>query len=61
MINQTLLSSAKIGTAGGFLTVVLANINTGDLVKTAVMAATGAAVSFLISVLLKYCISRWHK
>lgn len=43
----------KMGTVGGTITIILANINTGDLVKTAVLAAVGAAVSFMVSVLLK--------
>lgn len=61
MNEQTLSGSAKMGTAGGFITVLLMNITADDLIRTAVLAGTGAAVSFFISVLLKYCMSRWRK
>ena len=61
MGDQTYIASAKIGTAGGLITVLLVNITAADVIKTAVMAAIGAATSFFISVLLKYCISRWRK
>lgn len=49
MENSGTFAQAKHGTAGGFLLVLLANINSGDLLKTIVLAATGAAVSYLVS------------
>lgn len=61
MNDQTWLGSAKIGTLGGFITTLLFSIPASDMIKTAVTAAIGAAVSFFMSVLLKYCISRWRK
>lgn len=46
-------SFLKTGTAGGTLTILFANINTDDLVKTVVLAAVGATVSLVVSFLLK--------
>lgn len=42
------------GTVVGTLTALLVSLDLGDLIKTAIMAATGAAVSFGMSVLLKW-------
>jgi hypothetical protein len=50
-------SSVKHGTVGGTLITILGNIAMGDLFKTAVLAAVGAAVSFGLSLLL----NRWIK
>lgn len=50
---------AKYGTAGGIITILIYNINASDIIKTAVLAALGAIVSFIISILLKYCIRKW--
>jgi len=41
------------GTVGGTLLMVAANIQSGDVIKTAVLAIVGAVVSFLVSLLLK--------
>ena len=43
----------KTGTAGGTLTILFANINADDLVKTVVLAAVGATVSLVVSFVLK--------
>ena len=43
----------KTGTAGGTITILFANINADDLVKTAILAAVGAAVSLVVSFVLK--------
>lgn len=53
-------SYTKTGTIGGTLTILLANINSGDLIKTAVLAAVGALVSFMISYLMKELV-KWRK
>lgn len=42
------------GTICGTLMAVAVSVDPADLLKTAVMAATGAAVSFGMSVLLKW-------
>ena len=51
----------KTGTIGGTLTILLANINGSDLLKTTVLAAVGAGVSFCVSLLMKRIVSRWRK
>ena len=50
----------KAGTFGGVLTILLANINSGDVLKTVVMAGVGGAVSFVVSHILKKVV-RWWK
>lgn len=51
----------RAGTVGGTLVIILANIPAGDLLKTAILAAVGAAVSFSVSLLLKVLVRRWRK
>ena len=43
-----------VGTAGGTLLTVFANIHSEDIVKTVVLACIGAVVSFTISISLKW-------
>lgn len=49
-----------MGTAGGTFLSVLPNIHSEDILKTVLLAAVGAVVSFTISLLLK-CIIKKHK
>jgi len=51
----------RAGTAGGTLTIVLANIPITDLLKTILLAAVGAVVSFSVSLLLRVLVRRWRK
>lgn len=53
MSDPNFSSDTKTGTIGGTLTVIIASISTQELVKTVVLAAVGAAVSFMVSLLLK--------
>jgi mannitol-specific phosphotransferase system IIBC component len=53
MPEHLLSGGTKAGTMGGTLLIILANISTADLLKTAVLAAVGAVVSFGVSLLLK--------
>ena len=48
--------NTKAGTIGGTLLTVLVNINSTDLLKTVVLAALGAIVSFGVTLLLKLLI-----
>ncbi|MBX9852687.1 MAG: hypothetical protein K2X86_13155 [Cytophagaceae bacterium] len=41
------------GTIGGTLLSIFANVDAGDIVKTAILAAVGAVASFGVSLLLK--------
>jgi len=53
--------TTKAGTAGGTLLSIFANINSEDLIKTAVLAAVGAVVSFAVTLLLKLLVKRIKK
>lgn len=53
--------TTKAGTAGGTLLSIFANINSEDLIKTAVLAAVGAVVSFAVTLLLKLLARRIKK
>ena len=53
--NHTLM-----GTAGGTFLSVLPNLHSADILKTVILAAVGAIVSFVLSLVLKYLI-RKHK
>ncbi|HVT86410.1 MAG TPA: hypothetical protein VHD35_14500 [Chitinophagaceae bacterium] len=60
MSDQTFTAGTKMGTLGGTLMIILANITTGDLLKTVVLAALGAAVSFGVSLLMKRLVRWWR-
>lgn len=48
----------RVGTLGGTVLTVAINISSGDLIRTAILAAFGALVSFSVSMVLKLVI-RW--
>ena len=60
-MDQVFDSTTKRGTAGGTLLTILANITSGDIIKTGILAAVGAAVSFGVTLLLKLLIKRLKK
>jgi mannitol-specific phosphotransferase system IIBC component len=60
-MNQVFDNTTKAGTASGTLLSIFANINSGDVVKTAILAAIGAVVSFSVTLLLKLLIKRLKK
>jgi urea transporter len=53
--------STRAGTIGGTLMVVLLQITSEEIIKTAVLAGIGAIVSFSISLVLKYLVRRIKK
>ena len=57
---QTQSNPTIIGTASGTFLSIVPNLNSDDVIKTVVLAAIGAIVSFTISILLKY-FSKKHK
>jgi len=61
MMNQVFDNNTKAGTAGGTLLTVLCYIRSEDLVKTAILAAIGAVVSFSVTLFLKFLIKRFKK
>lgn len=50
--------SLSIGTVSGTLLSVLPNLNSSDLIRTAILAAVGAAASFIVSFLLKLVVEK---
>ena len=54
-------STTKAGTAAGTLLTIFANINSADLVKTGILAAVGAIISFCVTILLKALLRRLKK
>jgi mannitol-specific phosphotransferase system IIBC component len=60
-MNQVFDNTTKAGTASGTLLSIFANINSGDVLKTAILAAIGAVVSFSVTLLLKLLIKRLKK
>lgn len=51
--------SARAGTLGGTLTVLL-TLNSQAMLETVVLAALGALVSFSVSIALKRLLRWWH-
>lgn len=54
-------NTTRRGTAGGTLLTILGNINSEDILKTIVLAAVGAVVSFVVTLLLKTVAKRIKK
>lgn len=50
-----------IGTAGGTFLSVLPNLHSEDVLKTVLLAAIGAVVSFLLSLILKFIVKKHRK
>ncbi|MFN3754307.1 hypothetical protein [Flavobacterium sp.] len=50
-----------MGTAGGTFLSVIPNINSADVLRTVLLAAIGAVVSFTISLVLKRIIKKHKK
>ena len=48
-----------MGTAAGTIIILLANISSGDIIKTMILAGIGAVVSFFISLLLRKLVKWW--
>lgn len=62
MSDSSFASEIRTGTAGGTLAVLLFNIfSTTDILHTVILSATGAAVSFVVSYLLKWIVKRKPK
>jgi hypothetical protein len=61
MNQQYFDNSTKAGTIGGTMLTILVNIKGADLVKTAILAAVGAVVSFTVTLVLKFLIKFFKK
>lgn len=53
--------NTKASTLGGMLIVLFVNISGEDIVRTAILAAIGAAAGFIVSLLLKGVVRWWKK
>ena len=60
-MNQVFDQNTKAGTLGGTLLTIVANIQSSDLFKTAILAMVGAVVSFSVTLFLKFLIKRFKK
>jgi hypothetical protein len=54
-------SGTILGTVSGTVLTVLVNIGSLDIIKTVVLAALGAVVSFSVSVLLKWLVKKFKR
>ncbi|MEO8771899.1 MAG: hypothetical protein ABI402_17515 [Ferruginibacter sp.] len=54
MNNSIISTDTKIGTINGTLLVLLYSIDAGEIFKSCLLAATGAAVSFTVSIFCKW-------
>ena len=54
-------SPAKMGTAGGFLTVLIVNLSQQDILRTMVLSFIGACISFAVSMLMKKAMEWWKR
>jgi hypothetical protein len=61
MTEQQFNGHTTYGTLGGIITILLVNINAGDLIRTAVLAAVGAVVSLSVSHGCNYWLRKWRK
>ena len=61
MNQQYFDNTTKAGTAGGTLLTIFANISSEDIIKTIILAAVGAAVSFVVTIFLKVIVKRLKK
>lgn len=60
-MSQVFDQGTKAGTLGGTLLTIVANIQSEDLIKTGILAAVGAVVSFGVTLFLKFLIKRIKK
>jgi hypothetical protein len=56
--NQHIESGTILGTISGTGLTVFANIDSHDIIKTVILAAIGAVVSFCVSVVLKEVVKK---
>lgn len=58
---MTASNPTLMGTAGGTFLSVIPNLNSEDVLKTVLLAAVGAIVSFGISMVLKFVIKKYKR
>jgi hypothetical protein len=55
------ISETGTGTACGTLLVILSSIHLGDIVQTSILAAIGAVVSFIVTLICRRLLGRKKK
>lgn len=58
---MTASNPTLMGTAGGTFLSVIPNLNSEDVLKTVLLAAVGAIVSFGISMVLKFVLKKYKR
>lgn len=61
MDSHSAFSGTRTGTACGTLLVILSTINIADLIQTSLVAAVGATVSFIVTLIWKRVFARKKK
>lgn len=59
--NQHIEGGTILGTVSGTVLTVAVNIGSSDIVKTVILAALGAVVSFSVSLLLKWIVQKMKR
>lgn len=54
-------SGTILGTVSGTVLTIAVNVGSSDIIKTVILAALGAIVSFSVSVLLKWIVKKLKK
>ena len=54
-------NSTRAGTAGGTFLAFIANLGKDDILKTIVLTMIGAVLSFVVSIVLQFILSRIKK
>ena len=61
MILMQTSNPTLIGTAGGTFLSMVPNLHSEDVLRTVVLAAIGAVVSFVLSMVLKFIVKKHRK
>ena len=61
MFRMTSSNPTLIGTAGGTFLSMVPNLHSEDVLRTVLLAAIGAVVSFVLSMVLKFIVKKHRK
>ena len=61
MSDHSFFAGTRTGTACGTLLVILSSIDLSDLLRTGLVAAIGASVSFMVTLVLRRVFRKWRK
>lgn len=60
MSDPSFISGTRAGTVSGTLLVLISSLNLADILDTAILAAIGASVSFIVSLIWKRVGKKWR-